>query len=200
MGTDAENDRSSSSGEESPSSSATAPSLKSTRPTALMLPPYGIPRPILTVFSSPSGSSCLVCSLFGCRIRSWHDNLPNTLLLFPSKKKKKSKRNELATDAISSFFRRLHSPRLCSHRRGRRLRRLVLPLPRFSLRHLGPYPEGPCADQPRGSRIQLHRRRQACHRLNVDQFQSLLYEYLIRWMDGMGKGGEQKEQAMVSGR
>lgn len=41
--------------------------------------------------------------------------------------------------------RRLHPPRLRPHRRVRRLRRLVLPLPRLALRHLGAGEEGACA-------------------------------------------------------
>ena len=44
-----------------------------------------------------------------------------------------------------SSSRRLHASRLRSHRRIRRLRRLVLPMPWLSLRHLRPSEEGACA-------------------------------------------------------
>ena len=73
----------------------------------------------------------------------------------------------MLTSAPSS--RRLHASWLCPHRRGWRLRRMVLPLPRFSLRHLRPYKERPRPPEPRNSPIRLPRGWQAGHRLNQGQ-------------------------------
>ena len=53
--------RSSSSGVESPCSSVTVPRMKSTRPTRSKFPPSVTPRPMRSVFRTPSGLSCLVC-------------------------------------------------------------------------------------------------------------------------------------------
>ena len=54
----------------------------------------------------------------------------------------------------------LHPSRMCPHRRGRRLWRLVLPLPRIPLRHLWPHKKGTCVAQPRGSPVRFPRGRQ----------------------------------------
>jgi hypothetical protein len=48
---------------------------------------------------------------------------------------------------------------LCTHRQCRRLWRLLLSVPRLSLRFLRPDPEGPRAAQPRGPRPRVHGRR-----------------------------------------
>ena len=61
--------------------------------------------------------------------------------------------------------RRLHTLGLRAHRRGRRFRRLVLPLPRLPLRHLGPHQERTRAPQPRDPGVRLLRGRQAGCRL-----------------------------------
>ena len=57
---------------------------------------------------------------------------------------------------LAGAGRRLHPSRLRAarpeaDRPARRLRRLVLPLPRQPLRHLRPHPEGPGAAEPRGA-------------------------------------------------
>ena len=59
--------------------------------------------------------------------------------------------------------RRLHPSRLRPHRRGRRLRRLVLPLPRLPLRHLRPDKKGSCPSEPRDPRVRLPGGGQAGH-------------------------------------
>lgn len=62
--------------------------------------------------------------------------------------------------AALTYTRCLHSSRMCPHWRGRRLRRLVLPLPRLPLRHFGPHKKGTCAAQLGGPRVRLPRGRQ----------------------------------------
>lgn len=68
--------------------------------------------------------------------------------------------------ATNMTTRCLHTFGLRAHRRGRRLRRLVLPLPRFSLRHLWPYKERTCSFEPRDSGLRFPRGGQARHWLN----------------------------------
>ena len=74
------------------------------------------------------------------------------------------KRTAAANEANNT--RCLHSSRLCTHRRGRRLRRLVLPLPRIPLRYLWSHKKGTRPAQPRGPCLRLPRGGQGCHRLN----------------------------------
>ncbi|CAA9232426.1 MAG: Ubiquinol-cytochrome C reductase iron-sulfur subunit, partial [uncultured Acetobacteraceae bacterium] len=71
---------------------------------------------------------------------------------------------------VAGAARRLHPPRLRAagaeaERQPRRVRRLVLPLPRQPLRHVGPHPEGAGAGQPRRARLRLHLRHPDPHRL-----------------------------------
>ena len=80
--------------------------------------------------------------------------------MFALKERKRGRTKRTDTDT-----RRLHTLGLRAHRRGRRLRRLVLPLPRFPLRHLGPHPQRTRAPQPRDPGVRLLRRRQAGCRL-----------------------------------
>ena len=49
---------------------------------------------------------------------------------------------------VAGDDRRLHPPRLRADRRGRRLQRLVLPLPRLDLRHRRAHPQRPGAGEP----------------------------------------------------
>jgi hypothetical protein len=60
----------------------------------------------------------------------------------------------------TDHLRRLHPLGLCAYRRGRRFWRLVLPLPRFPLRHLGSHKKGTRPAQPRDPRVRLSRGRQ----------------------------------------
>ena len=53
----------------------------------------------------------------------------------------------------SVYNRCLHTSRLCSHRRSGRFRRLVLSLPRLTLRHLRTSEEGACTAESRSSSI-----------------------------------------------
>ncbi|CAA9215548.1 MAG: Ubiquinol-cytochrome C reductase iron-sulfur subunit, partial [uncultured Acetobacteraceae bacterium] len=71
---------------------------------------------------------------------------------------------------VAGAARRLHPPRLRpawaeAERQPRRVRRLVLPVPRQPLRHLGPHPEGARPGQPRRARLRLHLRHPDPHRL-----------------------------------
>merc|ERR1712167_223746 len=54
----------------------------------------------------------------------------------------------------------LHAFRMCANCQRRRLRRLVLPLPRLPLRRLGPHPQGSGAPEPRDPALQVHGRRE----------------------------------------
>ena len=86
-------------------------------------------------------------------------------------------------------YRCLHTFGMRSHRRGWRLRRLVLPLPRFSLRHLRTYKERARPPQPRDSHVRVPRGRQAGYRLSElgallrvqYQNQHHYHYYLLDW-------------------
>ena len=62
---------------------------------------------------------------------------------------------------VARGLRQLHPSRLRAARQRRRVPRLVLPLPRLGVRHLGPHPAGPRPDQPADPALHLrlrHRR------------------------------------------
>ncbi len=74
-----------------------------------------------------------------------------------------TKRLEHGLLTLSSRHRCLHTSWLCTDWRGRRLRRLVLPLPRLSLRYLRTYKERTCSPEPRDPFVRVPRGGQASY-------------------------------------
>ncbi len=71
---------------------------------------------------------------------------------------------------VADRLRQLHPSRLHPARQPGPLWRLVLPVPRFGVRHLGPHPAGARSDQPSDSPLRVRLRHQDQDRLIVSRF------------------------------
>jgi hypothetical protein len=131
----------------SPSSSVTALRPRSRRPRTQSGRRCETPSLTLTADRRLSGLLWLVCRNSPPMSKKWLSSPQHNV------------------DQLLITCRCLHPSWMCPHWRGRRLRRLVLPLPRFPLRYLWPHKKGPSAAQPRSARIRLPRGGQGDHRL-----------------------------------
>ena len=71
-----------------------------------------------------------------------------------------------ALRAVADRGGRVHAPGVRAAAQRGRLPRLVLPLPRLALRHLGPHPQGARAIQPGGPRLPVRGGQQGGHRMS----------------------------------